>query len=61
VIAGLIILSLVSMLVCYLISRSRSADRTYWSVMGLLLGPLAIPFAFFAKSKADQQSGKKSG
>jgi predicted permease len=61
VIVGLIIVSLLSMLVCYLIARSRLANRPYWAVMGLLLGPLAIPFAFFAKSKRDQHSGKEPG
>jgi hypothetical protein len=55
-IAGLIIVSLLSMLVCYVIARSRSANRPYWVVMGLLLGPFAIPFAFFAKSKPNRCS-----
>jgi hypothetical protein len=59
-IAALIIVSLLSMLVCYLISRSRSANRPYWAIMGLLLGPIAIPFAFFAKPKPDQRSGNET-
>jgi len=46
---ALIIVSLLSMLACYLIARSRNADRGFWILMGLLLGPLAIPFVFFAK------------
>jgi hypothetical protein len=49
----LIIISLISMAACYAIAKSRSADRVYWVLMGLLLGPLAIPFAFFAKPKTD--------
>jgi hypothetical protein len=47
----LIIVTLLSMGACYLIAKSRSANRQFWVVMGLLLGPLAIPFAFFAKPK----------
>jgi hypothetical protein len=46
---ALIIASLLSMLACYLIARSRNADRVFWILTGLLLGPLAIPFAFFAR------------
>lgn len=52
-VALLTIISLISMVVCYAIAKSRSADRVYWVLMGLLLGPLAIPFAFWAKPKAD--------
>lgn len=48
----IIILTLLSMLACYLVARSRSADRGFWLLMGLLLGPIAVPFAFFAKPKA---------
>jgi uncharacterized membrane protein len=47
----LIIVTLLSMWACYLIARSRSANRQYWVVMGLLFGPIAIPFAFFAKPR----------
>ena len=37
---------------CYFIARSRSADTLFWAVMGFLLGPIAIPFAFFSKPVA---------
>ena len=47
----LIIVTLLSMGACYLIAKSRSANRQFWVVMGLLLGPIAIPFAFFAKPR----------
>lgn len=49
----LVIVTLLSMLACYLIARSRSGDRRFWVIVGLLFGPLAIPFAFFAKPKTD--------
>ncbi|NNF16488.1 MAG: hypothetical protein HKN70_07050 [Gammaproteobacteria bacterium] len=49
----LIIVTLLSMWVCYQIARSRNANRLYWVIAGLLFGPLAIPFACFAKPVAD--------
>ena len=45
----LIIGTLMCAATCYFIARSRSADTLYWAVLGLLLGPIAIPFAFFSK------------
>ena len=56
----LIIATLLSMLACYLIARSRSGDRRFWVIVGLLFGPLAIPFAFFAKPKPKQDPGENS-
>ena len=47
----LIVLATVSVVTCYLIARSRSADCRFWILMGLVLGPLAIPFVFFARPK----------
>ena len=44
----LIIANLLSVLICCWIARSRKADLWYWFFAGLLFGPLAIPFAFFA-------------
>jgi hypothetical protein len=54
---ALILVSLLSILICYLISRSRSADSRFWVLMGVLLGPLAIPFVFFAQPRKNSQSG----
>ena len=45
----LILVSVLSMLICYRIAMARRADRWYWMVMGLIFGPLAIPFVFFGK------------
>ena len=49
----LIVTNLVSVLVCYRVSASRSADRRFWTIAGLLCGPFAIPFVFFAKPYAN--------
>ena len=50
-IVWLVVVAVLSMVACYLIARSRNADTWYWVLMGLLLGPLAIPFAFFSRPK----------
>jgi hypothetical protein len=47
--AWLVIGTVACTVICYLIARSRSADTLFWAVMGFLLGPIAIPFAFFSK------------
>ena len=47
----LILITLLSAAVCYFIARKRSADPVYWVVLALLLGPIAIPFACFAKPR----------
>ena len=44
----LIIVNLLSMVICYQVAKSRKADRWYWLFVGLLFGPFAIPFVFFA-------------
>ena len=54
---AIIVISLLSMLTCYLIAKSRSADRRFWLLMGLFLGPLAIPFAFFARPQTKDRDG----
>ena len=33
----------------YFIAAKRNADTTFWLVMGILFGPFALPFVFFAK------------
>ncbi len=43
-------------LVPYFIAARRGANKTFWFLMGLLFGPFAIPFVFFAKTdKSDNQ------
>jgi hypothetical protein len=54
---GLIFITLLSALACYLVAKSRSADRRFWLVMGLIFGPLAIPFVFFAKPRGGEERG----
>ena len=35
--------------VCYLVAKKREAKVSFWVVMGILLGPFAIPFVFFSR------------
>jgi len=46
-----LILTVVSVVACHMIAKSRGGDAVFWGVMGLLFGPFAIPFAFRAKPK----------
>ncbi len=52
---ALVIVTLLSMWACYQIADSRSADRVFWLIMGLLFGPFAIPFAFLSKPRPGPQ------
>ncbi len=38
-----------SMFVCHSIAKWSGAKPVFWVGMGVLLRPMAIPFAFFAK------------
>jgi hypothetical protein len=45
------LLLLVSVVNCHAIAKRRGGNPVFWGVMGLLFGPLAIPFAFLARPK----------
>ncbi len=51
VIFGLAIITLCSTLVCYCVAKKRGAKVAYWVVLGVLIGPFAVPFVFFAKPR----------
>jgi len=53
VIALLVLVTLASIVACHMIAASRGGNAVFWGTMGLLFGPLAIPFAFKAKPKSD--------
>jgi len=44
-------LCLASAIACWFVARSRRADARFWLLAGLLAGPLALPFVFFAKPR----------
>jgi len=43
---------LVSGALCHLIAEKRGANPVFWGVMGIVFGPLAIPFVFASKPSA---------
>lgn len=45
----LVAVSLVSIIVCHYIAKSRGANAVAWGVLGAVFGPFAIPFCLLAK------------
>ncbi|TCJ87677.1 hypothetical protein [Cocleimonas flava] len=43
---------LISGVVCHYLAKNRGANTAFWTVMGLVFGPLAIPFMFLSGSAA---------
>jgi len=37
--------------ICFSVAKKRDADVSFWVVMGALLGPIAVPFVFYSKTK----------
>ena len=46
----LFFITLLSAVFCYCVAKYRKANTVFWLLAALLVGPLAIPFVFFAKS-----------
>jgi hypothetical protein len=51
-----VIIVVLSGAVCHQIAKKRGAKPVFWGVMGVIFGPLAIPFVFLAKPKARQNT-----
>lgn len=60
---GIIVLILVSLffaLILGYIADKRGAKVAYWALMGAILGPIAIPFVFIARTKrVDKKASHK--
>jgi len=48
---ALLMFSALCIYVCYSVAKSKKANVTFWVIMGLLFGPLAVPFVFFARPR----------
>lgn len=48
---GLLLLSILCGGCCCVVANRRGAKAFYWFLIGVLPGPLAIPFAFFSKPR----------
>ncbi len=49
------IISIGIALIPYFIAAKRGASKKFWLIMGLVFGPFAIPFVFFAKTNKSKQ------
>ena len=49
IIAVFILTFVISAIICHFIARNRNANAVFWGVMGVIFGPLAIPFVFLSK------------
>lgn len=47
----LVAINIISIFICYDIAKNRGGNVRFWGWMGVLFGPLAIPFALFCKPK----------
>ena len=45
------LLLLASVVACHSIAKRRGGNPLFWGLMGLLFGPLAIPFALLARPR----------
>ena len=45
----LFIVNLICMVLCFYVAKYRQANKVFWVLSALLVGPLAIPFIFFSK------------
>ena len=48
-IAILVITIIISAIICHLIAKNRKSNAVFWGIMGVIFGPIAIPFAFLSK------------
>lgn len=57
--SGIVIIALIvlaSGLICHQLARHRGAQPVFWGVMGIVFGPLAIPFVFLARTNRDVEN-----
>lgn len=53
----LVVITVISVGVCYYVAGQRGLSKPYWIFMGVLFGPIAIPFVFLVKSKHADSDG----
>jgi len=52
----IIIVYIVSIICCHYIAKKRGVKPVFWGAMGLIIGPLAIPFIFLSKEKNEKST-----
>ncbi len=48
---ALLLINILCIVLCYQIAQKRQSNAGFWAVMGLLFGPVALPFVFFSMPK----------
>jgi hypothetical protein len=48
----LLAIAIACAIVCHIVADRRGANPVFWSIMGFLFGPLALPFVFLAGEKS---------
>jgi len=57
----LVVVTCVSAWICYQLAKKKGLKRSYWTMLGALIGPFAIPFVLFAREKAPPSDGRHTG
>lgn len=58
---ALTVLTLVSVYICYRLAREKNRSTQSWVVIACLVGPLAIPFIYWAKPLNTDNNNKIGG
>lgn len=48
---ALLAFSALCIYICYSVAKRKKANVAFWVTMGLLFGPLAVPFVFMVKPR----------
>ena len=49
------LINAMGIVLCYQIAKMRQSNARFWGLMGLLFGPLALPFVFFSTPKKPEK------
>ena len=47
----LVVLNIISVVICYQVTKSRGGNTRFWGGLAVFFGPFAIPFIFLSKPK----------
>lgn len=51
----LTVLTIASAWFCFLTARKKGLNKVYWTTLGALIGPLAVPFVLLAKDASTEE------
>lgn len=53
----LVAIVIISVGICYSAAKQRELSKPFWIFMGVIFGPLAVPFVFLVKTKSKKSNG----